>query len=69
MRPSDRKLHGGERGTLNAIDLEFHRSEYQRLRARLEEEHRASELQESTTAGAALNDLLIRIRTRGIRPR
>ena len=64
----DRKLHGGEQGTLNAVDLEFHRSEFQRLRERLEEEHRISALPESATAGAALNDLLVRIRTRGMRP-
>jgi predicted nucleotidyltransferase len=63
-----RKLHGGEQGTLNAVDVEFHRCEYHRLRARLEEEHRSSPLPESATAGASLNDLLVRIRTRGIRP-
>ena len=64
----DRKLGGTEHETLTPIDLEFHRSEYQRLRARLEEEHRASPLPESPTAGTALNDLLVRIRTRGVGP-
>ena len=63
----DCKLHGAEHGTLNAADFEFHRSEFQRLRARLEEEHRVSALPELATAGGALNELLVRIRTRGAR--
>jgi predicted nucleotidyltransferase len=57
-----RKLAGPEQSKLADADLEFYRSEYERLRAMLEEEHAKSSLPERATAGAALNDLLIRLR-------
>jgi predicted nucleotidyltransferase len=60
-----RKLEGPEKSVLTGADLEFHRGEYQRLRARLEDEHAKSPLPESASAGAGLNDLLVRIRLRG----
>jgi hypothetical protein len=43
-------------------DLEFHRTLYDRLRARLEEASRQTHLPEASTAGPALNDLLVRVR-------
>lgn len=50
--------------TLSHTDLAFHESEYTRLRARLEAEHAASSLPESSTAQTrnALSDLLVRLR-------
>ena len=60
-----RKLAGPEKGTLSDADLEFHRSEYARLRAMLETAYDQSQLPDNATAGEALNDLLIRVRTGG----
>lgn len=57
-----RKLAGGEHSTLTDTDLEFHRAQYQRLRADLESARDASTLPESPTARPALNDLLLRLR-------
>jgi predicted nucleotidyltransferase len=57
-----RKLSGGEHSALNDADLEFHRAEYVRLRARLEAAQEASALPEAPTARKALNDLLLRLR-------
>lgn len=57
-----RKLGGPEKGKLEDDDFAFHESEYQRLRARLEQEMNASRLPEGPTARAALNDLLLRLR-------
>jgi len=62
-----RKTGGPEQGTLSAADLAFHRAEYERLTSLLEEEQRRSALPEESTARAALNDLLVRIRMRSIR--
>jgi uncharacterized protein len=57
-----RKLAGPEKGTLDNSDLEFHQSEFVRLRARLEAECATSRLPEATDAAASLHDLLVRIR-------
>jgi uncharacterized protein len=59
-----RKLAGPEKSTLDDADIDFHESEYQRLRGELQAAHDASRLPElpSEETRAALNDLLIRIR-------
>ena len=57
-----RKLAGPEQATLAETDLEFYRSEYERLRAMLEQEHEQSTLPDRPAAGPALNDLLICVR-------
>lgn len=62
----DRKLAGQERSTLDDADLAFHRREFERLRAELEEAARLSVLPEQASARPALNDLLVRLRLRSI---
>ena len=57
-----RKLAGSEHGILDDADLAFHRAEYERLRALLDEAHLASHLPTEPRSAADLNDLLIRIR-------
>ncbi|HEX8912337.1 MAG TPA: nucleotidyltransferase domain-containing protein [Humisphaera sp.] len=57
-----RKLAGPEKGTLPDGDADFHRSEYDRLVARLREEHERSTLPEVSSAKDGLNDLLVRLR-------
>jgi hypothetical protein len=57
-----RKLEGPERSALEDADVEFHRREFERLRAELEEACRASALPEAPTCRPALNDLLLRLR-------
>ncbi len=59
-----RKLAGAEKSVLATADLEFHRAEYERLRAELQAASEASSLPEAPTAGAALHDLLVRLRLR-----
>jgi uncharacterized protein len=58
------KLAGTEKSVLNATDIAFHESEYQRLRGELQAAHDASKLPElpSESTRAALNDLLVRVR-------
>jgi len=60
-----RKLAGPEKSKLTDTDIAFHESEYQRLRGELQAAHQASRLPEAPNrqTRAALNDLLIRIRT------
>jgi predicted nucleotidyltransferase len=58
----ERKLTGPEKSTLNDAHTEFHQREYERLRAALEEAHQSSSLPESPAGGAAINDLLVRLR-------
>jgi uncharacterized protein len=58
----ERKLAGPERSALSDVDVEFHRSEFERLRGMLEDAYQASSLPEAPTGKAALNDLLIRLR-------
>jgi predicted nucleotidyltransferase len=59
-----RKLAGPEKSKLEDADMGFHKSEYQRLRAKLQAAHEASSLPEAPREEArrALNDLLVRIR-------
>jgi len=57
-----RKLAGPEQSVLRDDDFDFHRREFERLRAELEEAHRASKLPEAPSCRSALNDLLLRLR-------
>src|SRR6266404_2036539 len=63
-----RKLAGAEKSKLEDADIGFHEGEYQRLRGELQAAHDASRLPElpSEETRAALNDLLMRVRTRGL---
>jgi predicted nucleotidyltransferase len=63
-----RKLAGLEKSKLEDAHIAFHESEYQRLRVELQAAHEASQLPElpSDATRAALNDLLVRVRTRGL---
>ncbi len=63
-----RKLAGAERSSLADADIAFHESEYQRLRADLQAAHEACKLPElpSAETRAALDDLLVRVRTKGM---
>lgn len=58
----ERKTGGEEKGTLDNPELEFHRTEYERLVAELEAAAAKSTLPESPEGVEALNDLLIRVR-------
>ncbi|HCO24023.1 MAG TPA: nucleotidyltransferase [Gimesia maris] len=58
----ERKLEGTERSTLDAADMEFHGREYQRIVGELEQAMETTSLPEQPSSGAALNDLLFRIR-------
>lgn len=58
----DRKLAGPEQSFLAEADIEFHRTEYGRLRQMLDEAFEASTLPEATKAKPQLNDLLLRLR-------
>ena len=57
-----RKTGGPEQGRLEAADLQFHEAEYERLRAVLQVAFEESQLPDAPSAGAALNDLLVRVR-------
>jgi hypothetical protein len=59
-----RKLAGPELSTLPDADLPFHRSEYDRLRGVLQSAFDESGLPDLPIALPALNDLLVRLRTR-----
>ena len=61
-----RKLAGPEKSKLEDADFAFHETEYQRLRGELQAAHEASNLPElpSEETRAALNELLVRIRTK-----
>lgn len=58
----ERKRSGCEKEPLSQADVQFHQAEYERLVAELEAAQKASSLPERPKAGAALNDLLIRLR-------
>ncbi len=58
----ERKLAGAEKERLTEADLGFHRAEYERLRAKLEQAMEASNLPETPPGKAALHDLLVRLR-------
>jgi predicted nucleotidyltransferase len=57
-----RKLSGPEQSAVGDADVEFHRREYDRLRADLEAAAASSSLPEAPSARAGLNDLLVRLR-------
>ena len=63
-----RKLAGPEKSKLDDADIAFHEKEYQRLRGVLQTSHDASGLPElpDERTRAALNDLLVRVRTKGL---
>ena len=61
-----RKLAGPEKGKLPDQDCSFHRAEYERLRAELEVAMNGSALPDAPSCRRELDDLLIRIRTRGL---
>lgn len=56
------KVAGAEKERLTDADLTFHRSEYDRLRDTLQQAHEASTLPDVPRGGAALHDLLVRLR-------
>ena len=64
-----RKLAGPEKSNLEAPDIAFHESKYQRLRVELQTAHDASQLPDlpSDQTRAALNDLLARVRIKGVK--
>jgi predicted nucleotidyltransferase len=66
-----RKFTGLEESTLKDADVAFHESHYQKLRAELQSAFEASSLPElpSDEARRALNDLLIRVRLKGVSSR
>jgi predicted nucleotidyltransferase len=57
-----RKLAGPEQSTLADSDIDFHRSEYERLRGELQAAFESSSLPEGTSAKPELHDLLLRLR-------
>jgi hypothetical protein len=59
-----RKTQGGEKSLLADADRGFHRREVERLRAELEAASTSSPLPDAPPGKAALNDLLIRVRTK-----
>lgn len=58
----DRKVNGTEKGTLDDANIDFHQREYRRLVGELEQAFEASQLPESPTAEASLNNLLVKLR-------
>jgi predicted nucleotidyltransferase len=61
-----RKTAGAEKSALPEADLAFHEAELHRLVALLEESAEASTLPEAPAGRAALHDLLVRVRLRGL---
>lgn len=61
-----RKLAGPEQSTLPEGDWSFHQSEYERLLRQLESEFQHSRLPEQASAVQAIDDLLVRLRLRGM---
>lgn len=60
-----RKTGGPEKGCLQQADLDFHRREYERLVAELEQSFQESRLPEHPPGAKVLDDLLIKIRLTG----
>jgi hypothetical protein len=58
----ERKVTGAERAKLADADVAFYQREYERLRAVLEQAFEQSQLPETPSTQAALNDLLVRLR-------
>jgi uncharacterized protein len=63
-----RKLAGPEHGTLDNVDVAFHRTEYERLYSLLEESRATSPLPREARSTAALHDLLVRLRLADVGP-
>jgi len=63
----ERKIHDVEKGILASNESEFHKQEYERLRAQLEAEANDSQLPDEPACRGALNDLLVRLRLRAAR--
>lgn len=61
-----RKLAGAEKSALPTADVDFHRGEYERLCRELRAASEASPLPEAPRTSAALHDLLVRLRLRGL---
>ncbi len=61
-----RKIAGAEHGTLESPEIDFHRGEYERLGSLLEAAGADSQLPEVPTCREALNDLLVRVRLKGL---
>jgi predicted nucleotidyltransferase len=63
-----RKLAGPEQSRLDDADIAFHEGQYQKLRTELQSTFETSSLPEmpSDRTRQALNDLLVRVRTKGI---
>lgn len=57
-----RKREGAEQSELGDSDTDFHRAEYERLRAELEDAYGSSTLPEAPAGKDALSDLLVRLR-------
>ncbi len=57
-----RKITGKEKAILEEADLDFYRTEYERLVLKLEDAMGKTALPENESAKAELNDLLIRLR-------
>jgi predicted nucleotidyltransferase len=58
----ERKQKGAEKSFLEAADLEWHQTEFNRLQQVLEQAYQASHLPEAASSKAALDDLLVRLR-------
>ncbi len=58
----ERKRTGTEKGVLEAADVTFFQTEYERLTKELEQAYERSTLPEAPSCRAALNDLLVRLR-------
>ena len=63
-----RKLAGPETSRMMETDLPFHEGEYRRLRTELQSAHESCQLPEAPAEAsrAALNDLLVRLRIKGL---
>src|SRR5207245_1459516 len=57
-----RKIQGAEKEQLSDADLAFHRSEYERVRNKLDQAYEKSQLPEAPRARDALHDLLVTLR-------
>jgi uncharacterized protein len=64
-----RKLAGPEKSVLDNSDFDFHRREYDRLRAELQSSYQSSTLPDGRTARPVLDDLLVRLRMGNPAPR
>jgi hypothetical protein len=60
-----RKVAGGEHVAADRVDLSFVERQYLRLRQMLDDAQQATRLPETPSGRAALNDLLLRVRTTG----